>query len=93
METIPDPVTNEPIPDPDFRPLITEGGALTLPDPGGQCEMKTYYVSTGTDGELVYAGDPDFDCDLIADDVFHKNVPVLNEACLYNLWMCACWAN
>jgi hypothetical protein len=23
----------------------------------------------------------------------HKIVPVVNEACLYSLWMCACWAN
>ena len=26
-------------------------------------------------------------------DVAHLNVPVLNEACLFNLWMCNCWAN
>jgi hypothetical protein len=23
----------------------------------------------------------------------HKSVPVANEACVYALWMCACWAN
>ena len=23
----------------------------------------------------------------------HRIVPVVNAACLYNLWMCACWAN
>jgi hypothetical protein len=54
----------------DFRPLISEGGALTLPDPGGQCEMKSYHVSLDpADGTtLIYAGDPDFDCNEVTDD-------------------------
>jgi hypothetical protein len=47
------------------------------------------------DGIFNYAGDSEFDCALVStpDTLTHKSVPVLNEACLYNLWMCACWAN
>ena len=70
------------------KPDINLGGALTAPDIDGECGIREYLV----DGDDNYAGSADFDC-TGSGPVYHLNVPVLNEACLYNLWMCACWAN
>ena len=55
-------------------------------------------VDTGTTpNTVVYPGDPAWgdatDTADPLDDYYHLNVPVVNEACVYNLWMCACWAN
>ena len=79
---------------------ITDGGALNLAV-NGKCETRIYAgvkVDTGTTpNTVVYPGDPAWgdatDTDSSLDDYYHLNVPVINEACVYNLWMCACWAN
>lgn len=69
--------------DPDFN----LGGALTNPV-DGKCDVRTYFI----DAAGKYPGDELFLCPADT-EVRHLNVPVDNEACLYNLWMCACWAN
>ena len=42
-------------------------------------------------GWLTHPG-PDGSCKEIASGP-RLHVPVTNEACLFSLWMCACWAN
>lgn len=73
-------------------PHIDNGGALVLPDANGECTTKTYLVDIANDPIFLYAGDDGFDC-TTTELWTHKNVDVLNEACLFNLWMCSCWAN
>ena len=53
----------------------------------GECKERVYDV----DNSDRYPWDEGYTGD--SDDIYHLNVPVTNEACLYNLWMCACWAN
>lgn len=72
---------------------IADGGALTLPDANGEC-VETTYVTYQDGGETIYPGTPGYDpTGETLDERFHLRVPVTNEACLYQLWMCSCWAS
>ena len=82
-----DPTTPPPVPD------INNGGALVLPDANGECTTRVYLADITDPANPIYAGDPGFDCANSPVDITHKNVDVLNESCLFNLWMCNCWAN
>ena len=46
--------------------------------------MGGYIDDVASDGTCKYGGDPG--------DV-HKRYEITNQACLYKLWMCACWAS
>jgi hypothetical protein len=81
-----DPLTAPPVPD------INNGGALVLPDDNGECTTRTYLVDITDPANPIYAGEDGFVCGA-TEEWTHKNVDVLNESCLFNLWMCNCWAN
>ena len=63
---------------------------MTQPDADGKCRVTEYIVDLAAG---LYPGDPDFACPPDPVARWHKKIPVENEACLYSLWMCACWAN
>ena len=64
----------------------TEPGTVThhVPWYVGYMPLKT---------EITIALPPELHDDETPYIYSHHIIPVVNEACLYNLWMCACWAN
>lgn len=69
-----------------------------LPDENGECKERYYEaVMYDVTNEVFYPGDPEYKCEstshYTAFPAYHLTVPVTNEACLFSLWMCACWAS
>ena len=76
---------------------ISGGGAMVPADDDGNCGPTIKYNVSNVNGltsppSFVYSWDPRY-VPGNTNTATHKLVPVTNEKCLYNLWMCSCWAN